>query len=138
MDWRYGSSNRVPALQAQSPEFKPQTHQKKKKKGPAVGRIYIPPNYWRERVHLDRGVQHFFEGLDWVSLCLIKTNWLFIREGIGHTVGTDSSPHPQPAPAPQRLCTEKYILLSSLPPRARRGRCYSAPALSRMPEPAWL
>jgi hypothetical protein len=27
MDWRYGSRNRVPALQAQSPEFKSQSHQ---------------------------------------------------------------------------------------------------------------
>jgi hypothetical protein len=34
MDWKYGSSSRVPtlqvpALQVQSPEFKPQSHQKK-------------------------------------------------------------------------------------------------------------
>jgi hypothetical protein len=28
MDWRCGSSDRVPALQAQSPKFKPQYHQK--------------------------------------------------------------------------------------------------------------
>jgi hypothetical protein len=32
MDWRCGSSDRIPALQAQSPEFKPQSHQKKRKK----------------------------------------------------------------------------------------------------------
>jgi hypothetical protein len=32
MDWRCGSSNRVPALQVQSPEFKAQFHQKKKRK----------------------------------------------------------------------------------------------------------
>jgi hypothetical protein len=32
MDWRYSSSDRLPGLQAQSPEFKPQFHQKKKKK----------------------------------------------------------------------------------------------------------
>jgi hypothetical protein len=32
MNWRCGSSNRVPALQVQSPDFKPQSHQKKKKK----------------------------------------------------------------------------------------------------------
>jgi hypothetical protein len=31
MEWRYGSSGRVPVLQAQSPEFKPQSHKKKKK-----------------------------------------------------------------------------------------------------------
>jgi hypothetical protein len=32
MDWRCGSSRKSPALQSQSPEFKPQSHQKKKKK----------------------------------------------------------------------------------------------------------
>jgi hypothetical protein len=31
MDWRCGSSSRAPALQAQSPQFKPQDYQKKKK-----------------------------------------------------------------------------------------------------------
>jgi hypothetical protein len=31
MDWRYGSGSRVHALQMQSLEFKPHTHQKKKK-----------------------------------------------------------------------------------------------------------
>jgi hypothetical protein len=31
MDWRYGPSNRVLALQVQSPEFKAPPHQKKKK-----------------------------------------------------------------------------------------------------------
>jgi hypothetical protein len=31
MDWRQGSSCTAPALQAQSPEFKPQFHQKRKK-----------------------------------------------------------------------------------------------------------
>jgi hypothetical protein len=31
MDWRWGSSSRVPALQVQSHQFKPQSHQKKKK-----------------------------------------------------------------------------------------------------------
>jgi hypothetical protein len=32
MNWRYGSSHRVPALQVQSPEIKPQSNKKKKKK----------------------------------------------------------------------------------------------------------
>jgi hypothetical protein len=32
VDWRGGSSTRVPALQVQSPEFKPQSYQKKKRK----------------------------------------------------------------------------------------------------------
>jgi hypothetical protein len=31
MDWRHGSSNRVPVLQSQSPEFKLQSHQKKER-----------------------------------------------------------------------------------------------------------
>jgi hypothetical protein len=31
MDWRYGSSGNLSSLQDQSPEFKPQSHQKKKK-----------------------------------------------------------------------------------------------------------
>jgi hypothetical protein len=31
MDWRCGSSSTAPALQVQSPKFKPQSHQKKKK-----------------------------------------------------------------------------------------------------------
>jgi hypothetical protein len=31
MGWTYGSSSRMPTLQAQSPEFKPQSHKKKKK-----------------------------------------------------------------------------------------------------------
>jgi hypothetical protein len=31
MDWRCGSSGGMPALEVQSPEFKPQSHQKKKK-----------------------------------------------------------------------------------------------------------
>jgi hypothetical protein len=30
MCWRCGSSGRVPTLQTQSPDFKPQSHQKKK------------------------------------------------------------------------------------------------------------
>jgi hypothetical protein len=36
MDWRCGSSTRVPALQGQSPEFKPHSYLKKKKKKKAV------------------------------------------------------------------------------------------------------
>jgi hypothetical protein len=32
LDWRHGSSGRVPSLQAQSTEFKPQSHQKKEEK----------------------------------------------------------------------------------------------------------
>jgi hypothetical protein len=32
MDWRCGSSDKVAALQVQSTEFKPHSHQKKKKK----------------------------------------------------------------------------------------------------------
>jgi hypothetical protein len=32
MDWRCGSIDKAPALQAQSPEFKLQSNQKKKKK----------------------------------------------------------------------------------------------------------
>jgi hypothetical protein len=32
MDWRSRSSGRVPALRAQSPKFKPQSHKKKKKR----------------------------------------------------------------------------------------------------------
>jgi hypothetical protein len=32
MDWRYGSRNGAPALQAQIHEFKPQSYHKKKKK----------------------------------------------------------------------------------------------------------
>jgi hypothetical protein len=31
-DWRHGSSSRAPALQTQILEFKPQSHQKKKRK----------------------------------------------------------------------------------------------------------
>jgi hypothetical protein len=31
MDWRRGSSSRVPFLRVQSPEFKPQSHQKNHK-----------------------------------------------------------------------------------------------------------
>jgi hypothetical protein len=32
MDWRYGSSDRAPSLQAQNPKFRPQSYQKQKKK----------------------------------------------------------------------------------------------------------
>jgi hypothetical protein len=32
MDWRYGSSGRTPALQVQSPEFKPHFYERKKEK----------------------------------------------------------------------------------------------------------
>jgi hypothetical protein len=32
MVWRYDSSGKAPALQAQSPEFEAQAHQKKKRK----------------------------------------------------------------------------------------------------------
>jgi hypothetical protein len=32
MDWRHGSRGRVPALQIQNPESKPQSQPKKKKK----------------------------------------------------------------------------------------------------------
>jgi hypothetical protein len=42
-DWRYGSSNRAPVLQAQSPVFKPQTHQKNKKK--FYHKIMVAENY---------------------------------------------------------------------------------------------
>jgi hypothetical protein len=31
MEWRSGSSGRGPVLQVQSPEFKPESHKKKKK-----------------------------------------------------------------------------------------------------------
>jgi hypothetical protein len=31
MDWRFGSSGRVPALQARSPKLKPQSHKTKTK-----------------------------------------------------------------------------------------------------------
>jgi hypothetical protein len=31
MDWKNGSSGSVPALQTQSPEFKPQSNKKRKK-----------------------------------------------------------------------------------------------------------
>jgi hypothetical protein len=31
IDWRCGSNSRVPAVQVQSPEFKPQSHKKEKK-----------------------------------------------------------------------------------------------------------
>jgi hypothetical protein len=34
IDWRCGSTGRAPALQVQSPELKPQSNQKKKKKCP--------------------------------------------------------------------------------------------------------
>jgi hypothetical protein len=34
MDWKCGLHSRVPAFQVQSPEFKTQFHQKKKKKTP--------------------------------------------------------------------------------------------------------
>jgi hypothetical protein len=40
MHWRFVSSNRVPALQAQSPEFKPESHPPKKKKK-AVGGVVV-------------------------------------------------------------------------------------------------
>jgi hypothetical protein len=45
MDWRCGSSHRVPALQVQSPEFKPQSHQKKKKK---ISQLYTTNNKRKE------------------------------------------------------------------------------------------
>jgi hypothetical protein len=32
MDWRCGSSSKVPSLKGQIPKFKPQCHQKKKKR----------------------------------------------------------------------------------------------------------
>jgi hypothetical protein len=39
MNWRCGASSRTPAFQAQSPEFKPQSHKKKKKQ-------IIDPRLW--------------------------------------------------------------------------------------------
>jgi hypothetical protein len=39
MDWSYGSRGKVPALQVQSPEFKLQFHQKKKKSTPMTTMI---------------------------------------------------------------------------------------------------
>jgi hypothetical protein len=49
MDWRCSSSGRAWALQTRSPEFKPQFHQKKKKKkdkgrGPQWARL--PGEHW--------------------------------------------------------------------------------------------
>jgi hypothetical protein len=42
--WRCGSSHRMPTLQAQSPEFKPQSHQKKERKeGRKKNRIMLLP-----------------------------------------------------------------------------------------------
>jgi hypothetical protein len=32
MEWRFGSGSKAPALQLGSPEFKPESHKKKKKK----------------------------------------------------------------------------------------------------------
>jgi hypothetical protein len=40
MDWRYSSSNRVPALQVRSPDFKPQFNNNKTKCGLRGGRSY--------------------------------------------------------------------------------------------------
>jgi hypothetical protein len=37
MDWRCGSSGRAPALQAQSPEFKPWSYQKRKRREKGEG-----------------------------------------------------------------------------------------------------
>jgi hypothetical protein len=36
MDWRHGLSGRMPALQAQRPKFKPQSHQKQKQTKQAI------------------------------------------------------------------------------------------------------
>jgi hypothetical protein len=41
MDWIYGSSGRVPDLQVQSPESKPQSHQKGKKKKRRVALLWF-------------------------------------------------------------------------------------------------
>jgi hypothetical protein len=38
MDWKCGSSGKMAALQARSPEFKLQSHQKKKKKRERKGK----------------------------------------------------------------------------------------------------
>jgi hypothetical protein len=38
MDWRCSSSGRTPALQAQSPEFKPQSYYKEKK----IAEVHYP------------------------------------------------------------------------------------------------
>jgi hypothetical protein len=38
MDWRYGSSSTVPALQVERPGVKLQSHQKKRKEGKEGGR----------------------------------------------------------------------------------------------------
>jgi hypothetical protein len=40
MDWQCGSNSKVPALQMQSPEFKPQFHWKKKKRHNERARKY--------------------------------------------------------------------------------------------------
>jgi hypothetical protein len=42
MDWRSDSSGKEPALQALSPEFKAQSHQKRKEKLGIVVHIYNP------------------------------------------------------------------------------------------------
>jgi hypothetical protein len=39
MDWHYGSSRTASALQAQSPEFKPQSHPQKKKENTGTGEV---------------------------------------------------------------------------------------------------
>jgi hypothetical protein len=44
MDWRHGSRGRVPALQIQNPESKPQSQPKKKKK-----------IYWAEKAVIRNG-----------------------------------------------------------------------------------
>jgi hypothetical protein len=41
MNWRCGSSGTTTALQAQSPEFKPQSHQKKKNKLSIIKSIFL-------------------------------------------------------------------------------------------------
>jgi hypothetical protein len=62
MYWRCGSSSRVPALQVQNPEFKPQSHQKQKKgsvkdhsRSAILGCLYTQPTEMNMRgVLLDK------------------------------------------------------------------------------------
>jgi hypothetical protein len=64
MGWRCGSSSRAPALQAQNPEFKSQSHQKKKKEN-TIRVIEI----MQQKGRLSSNYLLPLKSLEWILFC---------------------------------------------------------------------
>jgi hypothetical protein len=75
MDWSYSSRGKVSALQVQSPKFKPQSHQKKKKKNPKLLNTFYKKYHSYFQISLEQANQIFSsedqKGNKSLTICLL-------------------------------------------------------------------